>query len=140
VNPILTRRIRISTTPLMTRSKGQAIGFFHHSDIDSEISDRPTFITRPVTMPKLFSAKKAASHVLSMFRRNRSLKSELAVEDVYVPTRSVTALALLRPNSLAIRIAYRSINVSRERRNGTMVSYMTYMQPIWIILLSFMDR
>lgn len=73
--------------------------------MDSEISDRPTFITRPVTIPKLFSAKNAASQVLSMFRWNRSLKSELAVEEVYVETRSVTALALLRPSSLAIKIA-----------------------------------
>jgi hypothetical protein len=103
----------------MTRSKGQAIGFFHHSDIDSEISDRPTFITRPVTIPKLFSAKKAASHVLSMFRKNRSLKFELAVEEVYVATRSVTDLALFKPSSLAIRIAsaqgqHRTV----ERRGG----------------------
>jgi hypothetical protein len=90
----------------MTRSKGQAIGFFHHSDIDSDISERPTFITRPVTIPKLFSAKNAASHVLSMFRWNLSLKSELAVEEVYVATRSVIALALFRPSSLAIRMAF----------------------------------
>lgn len=122
----------------MTRSKGQAIGFFHHSEISESISDRPTFITRPVTMPKLFSAKKAASHVLSKFRWKRSLKFELAVEEVYVATRSDTDLALLRPSSLAIRIAcalgqYRVVKRSE-------VSYVAYVQPIRIILLRLMDR
>lgn len=71
----------------------------------SETSVLPTFMTRPVTMPKLFSAKKAASQVRSKFLRNLSLKSELAVAEVYDSTRSSIGFALLSPSSLASKIA-----------------------------------
>lgn len=64
------------------RSNGHVIGFLHHSETVSDTSVLDTFIARPVTMPKLFSAKNAASHVLSMFLMKRSRKSELAFTDV----------------------------------------------------------
>lgn len=55
----------ISMIPLIMRSCGPVIGFCHHADAPVEISFHLTQCARPVMMPKLLSAMKVASQVLS---------------------------------------------------------------------------